>query len=171
MATMNRGARGPGSTIWKVTSRQGGHEWSGPLIAYWEVDRDPISDDYTPQEINAAELLSRWVQKVRGAYPDDLIPIHWFVEISEQGKFERMPFQFHPAASGRGSLEDFLSFYSWPINAQSGEPLNWLTLPVADKRWNSKWADKGGFIQEATGWKPAILQPFVFLPSLTSTRR
>ena len=53
-------------------------------------------------------------------------------------------------------------------NSVTGEELNWLTLPVVDKLWNRKRADKGGFIQEATGWKPAIFQPYVYLPSLMS---
>ena len=48
----------------------------------------------------------------------------------------------------------------------NGERLNWLLLPVEDKLWNAKQANKGGFIQEATGWKPSILQPFVYLPAL-----
>ena len=66
--------------------------------------------------------------------------------------------------------EDFLSYYSWPVNSKTGERLNWLTLPVIDKRWVGKHGEKGGFIQEATGWKPAVLQPFVYLPSLLKTR-
>jgi len=39
-------------------------------------------------------------------------------------------------------------------------------LPIADMSWNDERADKGGFIQEATGWKPAILQPYLYLPAL-----
>lgn len=105
------------------------------------------------------------------AYTDGLIPIHWFVESPGHAKIERMPFQYSiPPLRMSGPLDDFLTFYSWPVNARSGDPLNWLTLPVVDKAWNSKRAGKGGFIQEATGWKPAILQPFVFLPSLLSRR-
>jgi len=32
--------------------------------------------------------------------------------------------------------------------------------------WNARRGDKGGFIQEATGWKPSILQPFVSVETL-----
>jgi hypothetical protein len=46
--------------------------------------------------------------------------------------------------------------------------MNWFMLPVVDKLWNSERFDKGGFIQEATGWKPSILQPCIYLPTLTS---
>ncbi len=55
--------------------------------------------------------------------------------------------------------EDFLTHYRTPVNADTGEPINWLRLPVLDRGWNATTADKGGFIQEVTGWKPAPLQP------------
>ena len=153
---------------WRIGSRRNDFQWTGPLVAYWELDHDPISDDYTPDEISAEDLFDRWVDKVKRSYPSGLVPIYWFVDSPGHGKFERMPFQ-QPTSSGR-QLEDFLTFYSWPVNAKTGEPLNWLTLAVADKRWTSRRGDKGGFIQEVTGWKPAVLQPFVYLPSLMSTR-
>ena len=63
---------------------------------------------------------------------------------------------------------NFLDYYSSPIDCETGEKLNWLALPVEDKLWNSKCQNKGGFIQEATGWKPSILQPYVYLPALTN---
>ncbi len=76
-----------------------------------------------------------------------------------------MPFQHK---HGMKHSDDFLSFFTWPVHSVTGERLNWLTLPAVDKLWDPRRADKGGFIQQATGWKPAILQPCVFLPSLTS---
>lgn len=136
------------------------------ITAYWEVSLDPISDNYTPEEIDARELFGRWVKRVHEKYPNDLVPIRWFVACREQGIFEAMPFQFDHF--GDPTRENFLTFFSWPINPVTGERLNWLTLPVVDKLWNPKRADKGGFIQQATGWKPSILQPYVYLPSLTS---
>ncbi|OIP26010.1 MAG: hypothetical protein AUK00_05490 [Dehalococcoidia bacterium CG2_30_46_9] len=80
-----------------------------------------------------------------------------------------MPFQFqHLPGMFR---DDFLTHFTWPIHSVTGERLNWLTLPVVDKLWNPKRANKGGFIQEVTGWKPAILQPYVYLPALSSALR
>jgi hypothetical protein len=76
-----------------------------------------------------------------------------------------MPFQ-SPHSGEEVEREDFLTFYDWPIDMVTGERLNWLTLPVVDKLWRDKRMDKGGFIQEATNWKPSILQPFVYLDSL-----
>ena len=154
------------STIWKMQSRDSNHTPECNLTAYWEVELDPMSDDYTPQEISAEELFHLWAQKVSKQYTNGLIPILWCVQGVQQAVFESMPFQF----SELGRSEDFLSYFTWPINKESGERLNWLTLPVIDKLWNRKRADKGGFIQEFTGWKPSILQPYVYLPSLVESR-
>lgn len=151
--------------VWRVRCRHTGYEWVGPLVAYSEVALDPISDDYSPDEIEAPELFRMWEKRVQEKYPNGLIPIYWFAECKEEGKFAAMPFQFEHIP---GSLyEAFLTFYSWPVDSVTGRRLNWLTLPVADKRWRANHADKGGFIQEATGWKPAILQPYVYLPALS----
>ena len=154
---------------WKFRNLPSGDKREGALVAYWEVSLDPMSDDYTPEKISARDLFTQWAQKVRNKYPKNLIPIHWSVECQGQGVFEHMPFQFEHFTNR--PKEDFLTFFTWPLNSTTGERLNWLTLPVVDKLWNSKRADKGGFIQEATGWKPAILQPYVYLPTLSSILR
>ncbi len=154
--------------MWHVRSRRTALEWDGELVARWEAAHDPISDDYTPAEISARDLLARWADQVKKEYPNGLVPVYWYVESPGHAKFERMPFQF-PHHAGRS--EDFLTFYTWPEEAKTHESLNWLTLPVADKRWNKQRGDKGGFIQEATGWKPSILQPFVYLPTLLEAVR
>jgi len=161
-------AKNPQAT-WRVRSLRSDYEWEGVLVAYWEVYLDPISDEYTPREIDARGLFSKWEKQVRKKYPNGLVPIYWFVSCEEQGKFDSMPFQFNHFPEML--KEDFLTFFTWPVDSVTGEQLNWLTLPVADKLWNSRRADKGGFIQQATGWKPAILQPFVYLDSLTEAVR
>jgi len=153
-------------TIWQVQSRSSNYQWEGELRAEWEVDGDPISDDYTPDEITAEELFDLWVDKVKGKYANDLIPILWLVSCREQGKFEFMPFQHQDYEL----KENFLTHFSWPINKNTREKLNWLSLPVEDKLWNDKRCNKGGFIQQATGWKPGILQPYVYLGSLLQLR-
>ncbi len=155
--------------VWRVSSLHSDYEWEGVLVAYWEAELDPISDDYTPRESDARELFHMWEKRVREKYLNGLVPIHWFVECREQGKFNCMPFQFNHFP--QYSLEDFLFFFTWPVSSATGGRLNWLTLPVADKLWNSRRADKGGFIQQATGWKPAILQPYLYLPALVSALR
>lgn len=143
------------------------YEAQGILMAYWEVDYSSISDNYTVQEISAMDLFKQWVELILKHYPNHLIPIYWSVECQECAEFEEMPFQFQHSPVAH-SDEDFLSIYTHPTNSVTGERLNWLDLPVVDKLWNSKRADKGGFIQQATGWKPSILQPYVYLPALTN---
>lgn len=159
---------GKQTPMWR--SNRVGTTWEpeGMLVAYWEVEGDPISDEYTPKEISARELFNRWAAGVQKRFPNNLIPIHWFLEYKgkDLSTFEGMPFQFEHIPDS--FPENFLTFFTWPVNSKTGEQLNWLTLQVADKLWNRRRADKGGFIQEATGWKPAILQPYVYLPSLMS---
>jgi hypothetical protein len=145
------------------------HEQEGELVAYWEIASDPISDDYTPSEITAHQLLEKWVKIVTEKYPAGLVPIFWSVQCKGQGVFESMPFQFDHFPGS--PMKDFIDIYTWPLDTETDEPLNWLTLPVVDKLWNPKHADKGGFIQEATSWKPSILQPYVYPPTLTSIIR
>ena len=93
----------------------------------------------------------------------------WFVRVTGNcgSGFEFMPFQFIPP-SLEYKPKNYLDYWSHPIDCETGKPLDWLSLPVPDKLWNSKRDDKGGFIQEVTGWKPSILQPYAYLPALTS---
>jgi hypothetical protein len=165
-----------GASVWKFKNRRVGFECTATLVAYWEVSLDPISGDFTPKETPAADIFSRWVREVRKKYPNGLIPIWWFVDatgeiIKDGGDFKTfnlMPFQlehFPPAA------KDFLAFFTWPVNAKTSELLNWLKLPVVDKLWRPSRTDKGGFIQETTGWKPSILQSYVYLTSLEDAVR
>ncbi|CUM35746.1 hypothetical protein BN2537_457 [Streptomyces venezuelae] len=53
---------------------------------------------------------------------------------------------------------DFLTHYTHPAYAVTGQRVNWLRLPVVDPGWNATASNKGGFIPQATGWKPSPLQ-------------
>lgn len=131
------------------------------LVACWEVERgSSISEDYTRNEISNEDLFSKWVDIVSKEYSNGLVPIHWRVMGEDCTQLEAMPFRFDSFKNGP-STTDFLSFYTHPVNSITGEPLNWLELPVV--------CYKGEFIQAVTGWEPSILQPFVYLPSLTKT--
>ena len=149
---------------WTIRSRISRHEWQGRLFAYWEVHYDPVSDPYTFADAGALDLLGIWADVVRKEHPNGLVPILWLLTSRPVFKPEFLPFQYNHTPDL--SWEDFLTFYEWPLNARTGERLNWNTLPVASKLWNATRQDKGGFIQQATGWKPAIYQPFVYLPAL-----
>ena len=160
------------NNLWTWESLRSGNPWERPLAAYWEVEWLAISDDYGPLEISAEELLQEWITRVGERHPDGLIPIYWYVFSPEDSLgpfpqagvlFEAAPFAHKPFPDDD---EDFLTFFSWPMHAVTGQPLNWHSLPVVDQCWNESRPDEGGFVQQATGWKPGILQPHVYLPTL-----
>ncbi|MGW6842275.1 hypothetical protein [Streptomyces sp. NPDC054958] len=140
----------PASTAWTFRNRQGGPGRTTWLEMGWEVSGDPISDDFTPDEITAEDLWNRWLSEYGKTEP---AKIYWF--ILGHGTFEAAPFAPHNPMD-----EDFLTHFTWPVHSETGEKLNFLRLPVRDKLWNDKRGDKGGFIQQRTGWKPSPLQPF-----------
>jgi hypothetical protein len=132
--------------MWAFSGKQHQFERTTDLRLGWEVQGDPITDDYTPSEVSAYELWSMW----RGQNLGDRLAIRWMVR--GDGVAELAPFL------PRGGLEqDFLTFYTWPVDAD-GERLRWTDLAIEDKLWNSERADKGGFIQEYSGWKPSPFQ-------------
>lgn len=120
------------------------------LVLGWSLNEDSFSQYYN-YETSAAELFEKWLLAVGDA--EDL-EIHWWIPTMG----ERVPFL--------GPEEDFLTFYRWPTHSDTGERLNWLTLPVENKAWNAERTDGGGFIQEVTGWKPSAFQRTVHLPTL-----
>ena len=142
----------------------------GHLALYWEVEGDSISDAYSPEEITAEELWCVWAS---GLKRPGKVRIHWFVCSPDTGVFELAPFSYRHYYKRFGELlkDDFLAFFTWPVNKKTGKQLNWLRLPVVDKLWKPGRADKGGFIYEATGWKPSPLQPFVDAVALARAAR
>lgn len=155
------------SELWTYRLRNyEGPDFTSSLELVWEISGESISDNCRTDEIDSVGLLRKWLSQY---YPDTrdaakfgpgMMRISWFVDGLEAKHFEAAPFTVVP------SSDDFLTTYTWPKHTGTGQPLNWLTLPVRDKHWNEHQADKGGFIQEATGWKPSPLQPAVHLPSL-----
>jgi hypothetical protein len=139
---------------WNFASRTNpgkGDRANQPLELGWFLDWDSISDEYTPNEISAKDLFSMWLERIGDV---ETMRIRWWIP------------RLRESAPFTDEEEDFLTFYSWPVNAETGERLNWLTLPIADKGWNGHHAEKGGFIQEVTGWKPSALQRSVHIPTL-----
>ena len=123
----------------------------------WEVSWDPISSGRTPDEVDAVALLRQWVAKQKSATARVL----WTVQ--GDGIFEAVPFLYQPSV---GPHADFLAYYSWPIEVETGKPLRWAQLPVIDKLWNKRRSDTGGFIQQVTGWKPGPFQTALDWPTL-----
>ena len=164
-------ARGLGSCavdfqkdLWCWRIRATGEKVEGYLRLYWEVDGDPITDGFRPEEVSAFDLWQEWA---RNLADPERVRIHWFVICPEEGVFEVAPFSVRAPSVE----EDFLTFFTWPWRESIGELLKWTKLPVVDKRWVPGNGDKGGFIQEATGWKPAPFQETVNVLSLAKAAR
>lgn len=165
----------PPGTEWTFTTRRGDFTQTLELVLYAEPNYSSITDDYLPEEISATELWRIWVDKAANSaherwpqlYRPGEVTILWTVtQPSFTGIFEAAP-HTPPLPQdpelvklfGPYKEENFLTHYTHPEHAETGERLNWLRLPVVERGWNSERADKGGFIQEVTGWKPSPLQP------------
>lgn len=118
-----------------------GHARTSPeLELVWEIDYGSVSDDFMEGEDDPHDVMDVWLDAIRDKYPKT-VPIYWFVD---GFGFESAPFSKHHLFG-----HDFLSFFSWPTDAD-GMPINWLTLPVnPQKCW---------WVEPATGWKPSIYQ-------------
>ena len=152
---------------WAFTDRYGRDRTGLRIALYWEAHGDPITDDYTPEDIDAFELLRMWLKYVGSTdialygLPKEQVPIFWYLRFSPSPDFGGAPFceMSKILAKAHGwCVENFFTYFDWPTSEQTGEPINFLTLPVADKLWNHRQANKGGFIQEALQWKPAAYQ-------------
>jgi hypothetical protein len=140
--------------IYTVTSRAGTTTF-GEFQLVYELDHDPISDDYYWDELDPSELFRLWHKRVTREHGETYVPIHWFV--SGPGVFEYAQREQHGVISPR---DGFQSYYHLPVDA-SGRRVLIEDLPIIDKRWDAQQADKGGFLPVATNWKPQPMQPSV----------
>lgn len=151
---------GPGNR-WTFTAKDGGHTQTQELALTYLPGGTEFTDDYLPDEVTSEALWRMWTTKIAGLYhekhPDQFhpgeVPIYWTViHAHKNGIYETAPhIPDHP--------QNFLTYYTHPVHAVTGERLNWLRLPVEDRWWNATDAHRGGFVQQATGWKPSALQP------------
>lgn len=171
---------------WSFRTRSG-YSRTTYLCYFWELDGDPMTDDYTVDEISAGELWKAWTgryahdKRAEMLWGPDAAAIHWFVQ--GDGVFEYAPFRDitymttstgpddFAAGSESERARNFLNDFTWPVDTTTGSRLQWSRLPVIDKVWRGTnlpklHATKGGFIQEVTGWKPSPLQAFVNLRQL-----
>lgn len=163
-----------GNYLCSFESLNGGRPRVQPLRLYYEIPNDPISDDYTPDDVDAAELFERWRctgitdREAEYLFGPGALRIHWYIE--GPGVFERAPF---PILFPREKAPHFLDRFTFPYDAATNPVtvVDWYDLPVVEKAWRSGLLPdgvvlKGGFIQEATGWKPRPLAPFVNVRNL-----
>lgn len=147
---------------WTWQNKSSGYLSTGPLYLAWEVWYDPITDDYLLEDASAHELLGAWCDRLPDERTEEhfgpgAVGIGWY--IAGKALLESAPFQVRRIGH---DAEDFLSHFTWPENEATGERLNFNRLSVKDRLWREGRADKGGFIQEATGWKPSALEPVMW---------
>ncbi|GGP83728.1 hypothetical protein ACWDY7_26770 [Streptomyces calvus] len=164
----------PAGTLWTFRSLKSRHEQTEELALSWLPGRSShLTDSHLPEETPATALWQKWLKEANHyheQWPDLFRPgeVHlaWKVitappathGIIEGAPYTRDERRMRAETHTDDLRETFLTWYTHPVHAESGERLNWLRLPVADRGWNDDRADPGGFVQEATGWKPSPLQ-------------
>lgn len=180
---------------WSFNYRGGNHTLheSVPLRLVPEVEYAPVEDDYAPDEVDAWEMFDIWRREVQRAHErrqesdpygfgdvlrdGDLLAIHWWVDsIPRKNHGHLFSETLHctqtnkryARARARGTAlqrNDFEHHFTRPVNAVTGEPINWSRLPVGGGVWSRRdpmnW--KGSYIYEATGWRPGPFQSEVSL--------
>lgn len=144
-----------------VVKSRYGFTTTQPLWLYWEVNRDPIADDYYVEERSAGQLYRQWRRGAKG----DRERIYWYVEgdgICETAQ----PGMYDVDVVDPANDHWFATYYYPPLEERSRAVVPLQCLPVRDKHWCSSGDAKGGFIQEATGWKPQPFQRWVNLEDL-----
>jgi hypothetical protein len=131
-----------------------GNTRTGHLYAYYEINYECITDDYTVDEISARALYKKWRKYAVSKYAGQM-SISWVV--AGCCTFDPHPVS-EPLMSTRDRYhEDWSTFFTDPVRTD-GKPFNWLDLPAVRKEWcaqNPSLSGKGGFIQTLTGWNPA----------------
>jgi predicted GIY-YIG superfamily endonuclease len=147
-----------GSGRWTFETRRSGHERRCDLVLYPELDCSAMVDDV--YELDGHGQFEEYVQYLERHHPDwlekDAVPIIWSVHSGWHGVFEAAPF----ARSYIGM--DFLTHFTWPEDAVTGEPLDWYALPVVNDRFPE--------FAKALAWTPSPLQPTCPLASILRSR-
>lgn len=171
--TAFRGTASTSSVTWRpeamecgLTTRRGGRSYTEPLVLWWEIDHDAISDDYYYEEADEFDLFRWWSRKLvsKGCTSSSMLPIWWSVSGPTTAEFAEQSTEWPDGPY-------FDKYYY--LAAPNGGHIGVHCLPVADKKWTPAQMDKGGFIQQATQWRPTPLQrfaPFGLLCELAAAR-
>lgn len=162
----NRGAHRTkiqdGSGRWTFRARRGGHEIRTDLVLYPELDCSAMVDDV--YELDGQGQFEAYVQYLERSHREwldaDAVPIIWSVhDCAFSGVYEAAPFTAWGDSVGWGN---FLTHYTWPVDAITGEPLDWYALPVVNDRFPE--------FAKALAWTPSPLQPTCPLASIVRSR-
>lgn len=149
------------SRQWTYRSRHGTPELTEEIWLYGELDGSACVDGCDSGD--GADQLRFYVEWIRRNNPewldDDAVPIYWSVMPAA----ETAPFQPSFSARVGSPVEDFLSYFTWPVDASTGENLDWFQLPVRQERFPA--------LAKAIGWVPSPLQPTAPLTSILHSQR
>ena len=138
---------------WRFKLRGTGYEMVSPLSLYPEIDCSACIDDV--EDRSGDRQLAHYVDVIQRRHPRwweaDAVAIHWFVE--GDGVFEAAP-------NNDDGYKNFLTLFTPPVDAESGEPLNWWRLEVRNERFPA--------FAEALGWLPSPFQEFAPLRSIVT---
>ena len=138
---------------WRFRFHGNGFEKVTPLWLYPELDCSSCVDDVEDQ--TGAEQLAYYVDVVQRRHPRwweaDAAAIFW--SIRGEGIFETAP-------NDEDGHKNFLTSFTPPVDAETGEPLNWWRLPVRNMRFPAFAA--------ALGWLPSPFQATAPLRSIVS---
>jgi hypothetical protein len=142
---------------WRFRSRTAAHTRASPLWLYPELDGSSCVGDLDAGT-DGKEQLAYYVDYVRSEHPQwwaaDAVPILWSVH--GDGVCE-----FAPSESQIRWLkheENFLAFWTLPVDTKTGGPLNWWRLPVRNTRFPE--------FAKALGWLPSPFHEFAPLRSI-----
>jgi len=145
-----------GDRAWRFRSREDGLEHLATLWLYPELECSSCVDDADDQ--SGPGHLAYYVNYVKRNYRQwwdaDAVPIYWFVR-GDPRVCEDAPNDYrHHDLPG----ENFLTFFTPPVDAKTGEPLNWWRLPVRNTRFPE--------LARGLGWLPSPFQRFAPLRSI-----
>jgi len=153
-----------GAGRWTFTFQPGGYERSATLYLYGELDCSAMVDEY--YELDGEGQLAAYVEYLEEHHPEwlaaDAVPIIWLVrgeEIAEHAPFQSG--EYGPEGKW-GWRENFLTEFTWPRDARTGELLDWFKLPVRIDRFPE--------FAQALDWLPSALQPTCPLRSILASR-
>src|SRR5262249_10587364 len=135
--------------LWKLKSRRSDHVKVTRLWLYPELECSSCVDDC---DGNGEDQLAYYCEYIRTRYPQwwesDAVPIYWSVI----GDGDGFGSETAPCAANLRVTErdDILTYYYPPVDRKTGEPINWLTLPVANQRFPE--------FARALGWLPSPFQ-------------
>ena len=147
-----------GDRTWRYANRESGSEFTNRLHLEPEIAGSPMIGDLDIDDGDGQ--LAAFARYAERRMPDewaaDAIRIHWFVA-SDEGQFSGAPWT--DLLGGPSFLDEF----TWPVDADTGERLDFFRLPVEMDRFPA-WA-------AALGWTLAPFSSVIQLRSRMASLR